>query len=302
MAKILICDKMDQKGIDGLKALGHDVLVKTGMTPDELKTTIKDYECAVVRSATKITKDVIDSAPNLKLIIRGGVGVDNIDVEHAKSKGIEVKNTPGASSRSVAELALGHIFSVYRYVAASTWRMRKGDDFKAVKKEYEGRELGGKTLGIIGIGRIGKELAQMAIAIGMNVIAYDPIVKDPGINGVKMVSLDELLKNADIISLHVPKVDKPILGKEEFAKMKDGAVVINTARGGVVDEDALLEALNSGKLYGAGIDVFVGEPSPKPELVNHPKVSVTPHLGASTHEAQDRIGAEVVTIVKEFFK
>lgn len=302
MSKILICDKMDQKGIERLKALGHDVLVKTGMTPDEVKSTIKDYECVVVRSATKITKDVIDAAPNLKLIIRGGVGVDNIDVSYAKSKGIEVKNTPEASSRSVAELALGQMFSVYRHIATSTWRMRRGDDFKNVKKEHEGRELAGKTLGIIGIGRIGKELAKMAVALGMNVLACDPVVQDPGISGVKMVSLDELLRNSDIVSVHVPKVDKPVLGKEEFAKMKDGAVVVNTARGGVVDEDALIEALNSGKLYGAGIDVFVGEPLPKPELINHPKVSVTPHLGASTHEAQDKIGAEVVAIVKEFFK
>ena len=255
----------------------------------------------IVRSATKVRVPVIDAAKNLKVIIRGGVGIDNIDVDYARSKGIEVRNTPAASSPSVAELALGHMFSVYRFIAASTWRMRQGEDFKKIKKESQGRELAGKTLGIIGIGRIGKELAKRALALGMKVIAYDAYVTDPGIEGVTMVSFDELLSQADIISLHVPKTDKPIIGREEFAKMKDGAVIINTARGGVVDEDALLEALDSGKLYGAAIDVFVGEPNPKPELVNHPKVSVTPHLGASTNEAQERIGEEIIKILNEVF-
>jgi len=276
-------------------------VVKTGMTPEELIETVPPFEAMIVRSATKVRVPVIDAAKNLKVIIRGGVGIDNIDVDYARSKGIEVRNTPAASSPSVAELALGHMFSVYRFIAASTWRMRQGEDFKKIKKESQGRELAGKTLGIIGIGRIGKELARRALALGMKVIAYDAYVTDPGIEGVTMVSFDELLSQADIISLHVPKTDKPIIGCEEFTKMKDGAIIINTARGGVVDEDALLEALDSGKLYGAAIDVFVGEPNPKPELVNHPKVSVTPHLGASTNEAQERIGEEIIKILNEVF-
>jgi len=301
MAKILVCDKISPTAIERMKALGHEVMVKTGMTPEELIETVPPFDAMIVRSATKVRAPVIDAAKNLKVIIRGGVGIDNIDVDYARSKGIEVRNTPAASSPSVAELALGHMFSVYRFIAASTWRMRQGEDFKKIKKESQGRELAGKTLGIIGIGRIGKELAKRALALGMKVIAYDAYVTDPGIEGVTMVSFDELLSQADIISLHVPKTDKPIIGREEFAKMKDGAVIINTARGGVVDEDALLEALDSGKLYGAAIDVFVGEPNPKPELVNHPKVSVTPHLGASTNEAQERIGEEIIKILNEVF-
>ena len=301
MAKILVCDKISPTAIERMKALGHEVVVKTGMTPEELIETVPPFEAMIVRSATKVRVPVIDAAKNLKVIIRGGVGIDNIDVDYARYKGIEVRNTPAASSPSVAELALGHMFSVYRFIAASTWRMRQGEDFKKIKKESQGRELAGKTLGIIGIGRIGKELAKRALALGMKVIAYDAYVTDPGIEGVTMVSFDELLSQADIISLHVPKTDKPIIGREEFAKMKDGAVIINTARGGVVDEDALLEALDSGKLYGAAIDVFVGEPNPKPELVNHPKVSVTPHLGASTNEAQERIGEEIIKILNEVF-
>ncbi len=301
MAKILVCDKIAQSALDEMEALGHEVTYKTGMDQDELIKTVPPYEAMIVRSATKVRKPVIDAAENLKVIIRGGVGIDNIDHEYARQKGIQVRNTPGASSPSVAELALAHIFSVCRFVAASTWRMRKGDDFKTIKKESQGIEVAGKTLGIIGIGRIGRELARRALALGMSVIAHDPYVDDAGVEGVRLVSLDELLGEADIISVHTPAVDKPILGREEFGKMKDGAIVINTARGGVVDEDALLEALNSGKLWGAGIDVFVGEPNPKPELVNHPRVSVTPHLGATTKEAQERIGKEIIAILKEVF-
>jgi len=301
MAKVLVCDKVSQSALDGIKALGHDVLYKTGMDENELIKSVPEYEAIIVRSATKVTKPVIDAAKNLKVVIRGGVGIDNIDSKSAKEKGIQVRNTPAASSPSVAELAIAHMFSVYRFVAASTWRMRKGNDFKSVKKENEGLELAGKTLGIIGIGRIGKELAKRALGLGMKVIAYDALVKDSGMSDVKMTSLDDLLAKSDFVSLHVPKTEKPIIGKDEFAKMKKGAVIINTARGGAVDEAALLEALDSGKLWGAGIDVFVGEPNPKPELVNHPRVSVTPHLGASTKEAQDRIAEEMILILKEVF-
>lgn len=301
MAKVLVCDKIADSALEGIKALGHDVLYKTGMDQDTLIETVPPYEAMIVRSATKVRKPVIDVAKNMKVIIRGGVGIDNIDHEYAREKGIQVRNTPAASSPSVAEMALAHMFSVYRFVASSTWRMRKGEPFKTIKKESQGLELAGKTLGIIGIGRIGSELAKRAVALGMNVIATDPFISEPDVDGVKMVEKNELLRSADIISLHTPKTDKPIIGRDELSLMKDGAVIVNTARGGVVDEDALLDALNSGKLWGAGIDVYLGEPEPKPELVNHPRTSVTPHLGASTKEAQRRIGEEIIAILKEVF-
>jgi len=299
--KVLICDRIDEQAIEEMKRSGFEVTVKIGMTPGELEATIPGYDAVVVRSATKIRANHIDKADALKLIIRGGVGVDNIDVEYAKKKGIEVKNTPGASSASVAELALAHIFACCRFIHAANVTMRQG---LWLKKDYEGIEVSGKTLGIIGIGRIGKELAKRAIALGMNVVAYDTVVKDPGIAGVKMLpTLDELLATSDIISLHVPKQSTGyLIGKAEFEKMKKGAILINCSRGGVVDESALLEALNSGKLWGAGIDVFEKEPTDNTALVNHPRVSVTPHLGASTFEAQARVGGEVVAILKEFFK
>lgn len=302
MAKILVCDKVSQKLIDGIQQMGHEVLYKTGMDEDELVKTVPGFNAMVVRSATKVTEKVIDAGlGSLKVIIRAGVGIDNIKHEYAKSKGIDVRNTPAASSPSVAELAIAHMFSVYRFVARSTWRLRKGDDFKKIKKESQGHELFGKTLGIIGIGRIGREVAWRAHALGMKIIAHDPYITDPGLDYVEMVSLDDLLARADIITLHVPKTDKPIIGREEIARMKDGAVIINTARGGVVDEEALLEALNAGKLWGAGIDVWENEPNINPELMNHPLVSATPHLGATTSEAQDRIGEEVLKIIKEYF-
>ncbi len=301
MAKILVCDKISSEAVDKLKSLGHNVDVKIGMTPEELTSTIPSFDAMIIRSATKVRKPIIDSAENLKVIIRGGVGIDNIDHEYARSKGIQVRNTPSASSPSVAEMAIGHMFSVYRNIASANWRMQKGDKFKVIKKESQGKELANKTLGIIGIGRIGHELAKRALGLGMNVISYDAYIDDPGMPNVKMVSMDELLTNSDIISLHVPSIDKPVIGKEEIGKMKEGVVIINTSRGGSVDEDALIAALNSEKVLGAGIDVFIGEPEPKPELINHPKVTVTPHLGASTKEAQARIGEEIISIIQEVF-
>ncbi len=301
MAKVLVCDKVAPEAIAGIEALGHEVLYKTGMSEDELIQIVPDYNAMIVRSATKVTEKIIDAATNMKVIIRGGVGIDNIKHEYGRSKGIQTRNTPAASSPSVAELALAHMFSVYRNIASATWRMRNGEAFKVVKKESQGLELAGKTLGIIGIGRIGKELAKRAVALGMTVIAYDSVVDDSGIADVKMVPFDELLSTCDFVSLHIPAGDKPVIGREEFAKMKDGAVLINAARGGTVDEDALIEALDSGKLRGAGVDVYVGEPNPKPELINHPKTSVTPHLGASSKEAQRRIGEEIAKILKEVF-
>jgi D-3-phosphoglycerate dehydrogenase / 2-oxoglutarate reductase len=262
---------------------------------------VAPYEVVVVRSATKITKPVIDAGTNMKLVIRGGVGIDNIDAEYCKTKGVKVMNTPAASSASVAEMAIALMFSAYRFTGASNWRMKKGDDFKTVKKDYEGLELGGKTLGIVGIGRIGRELAKRALGLGMKVVAYDAFVTEAGVADVKMLAFDDLLKVSDFVSLHVPKTEKPVIGAVEIAKMKDKSVIINTSRGGAVDETALIDALNSGKLWGAGIDVWTGEPNCKPELVAHPKVSATPHLGASSKEAQERVGGEIVNIVKEMF-
>ena len=300
MSKILVTDGMDKSAVQALREMGHEV-TEQFFEPEELKEQIKGFNVVIVRSATKVRKEIIDSAlqtGNLKLIIRGGVGVDNIDVDYAESKGIKVRNTPKASSSAVAELALGHMFSLARFIGISNVTMREG---KWNKKQYKGIELSGKTLGLIGFGRIGRELAKKAKALEMKVIYNDILGPAKDCPEYSFVSLDELLANSDFISLHVPgnKDKSPVIGKPEFTKIKDGAYLINCARGSVVDERALLENLNSGKLAGAGIDVFPEEPTKNMELVNHERVSVTPHIGASTKEAQKRIGAEIISIIKE---
>lgn len=300
MLKILITDGMDEEAVRQLKDMGYEV-VEQFFETEELKEQIKKVNVIIVRSATKIRKEIIDSAVetgNLRLIIRGGVGLDNIDVAYAKSKEIEVKNTPEANSLAVAELALGHMFSLARFIGISNVTMR---DEKWNKKKYTGIELYGKTLGIVGFGRIGKELAKKAYALGMRVIYNDILGSIAEMSEYTFVSLDELLANSDFISLHVPgnKDKSPLIGKSEFSKMKDGIYLINCARGSVIDEKALLEALNSGKVAGAGLDVFVEEPTSNFDLVKHKKVSVTPHIGGSTEEAQKRIGAEIVSIIQE---
>ena len=300
MSKILVTDGMDRGAIQTLKDMGHEV-TEQFFEPEELKEQIKGFNVVIVRSATKVRKEIIDSAlqtGNLKLIIRGGVGVDNIDVNYAESQGIKVRNTPKASSSAVAELALGHMFSLARFIAIANVTMREG---KWNKKQYKGIELSGKTLGLIGFGRIGRELAKKAKALEMKVIYNDILGPAKDCPEYSFVSLDELLADSDFISLHVPgnKDKSPVIGKPEFTKIKDGAYLINCARGSVVDERALLENLNSGKLAGAGIDVFPEEPTKNMELVNHERVSVTPHIGASTKEAQKRIGAEIISIIKE---
>jgi len=300
MLKILVTDGMDKGTVQTLKDLGHEV-IEQFFKPEELKEQVKGFNVIIVRSETKVQKDIIDSAVetgNLKLIIRGGVGVDNIDVTYAESKGIKVRNTPKASSLAVAELALGHMFSLARFIGIANVTMREG---KWNKKKYTGIELSGKTLGLIGFGRIGQELAKKAKALEMKIIYNDILGPAKDCPEYSFVSLDELLADSDFISLHVPgNEDKsPVIGKLEFTKMKDGASLINCARGSVIDEAALLEALNSGKIAGAGIDVFLDEPTKNMELVNHERVSVTPHIGASTKEAQKRIGAEIVSIIKE---
>jgi D-3-phosphoglycerate dehydrogenase len=291
--KILVSDGIDPIGEKVLREAGYEVDILK-FTPEELLQNIEKYDAIMVRSATKVTKEVIETGKNLKVIARGGVGVDNIDVPFAKEKGIPVLNTPGASSISVAELALAHMFAACRFLNLSNTEMRQG---KWPKKEYsKGIELTGKTLGLLGFGNIGKEVAKRATGLMMDVIAYDPYVTSTDMN-VKLVSKDELLEKSDFISLHMPfiKSEGPTLTSAEFARMKKGVVIVNCARGGVVSEKDLLEALNNGKVACAGVDVFENEPPTEAQtaLINHPKVSVTPHIGASTDEAQIRVSEEI---------
>jgi D-3-phosphoglycerate dehydrogenase len=255
-----------------------------------------------VRSATKVTKDVIEAGKNLKVIARGGVGLDNIDIAAAESKGMKVLNTPAASAVSVAELTLGHMLAIARFLNVSTTEMRQG---KWPKKEYgEGIELYKKNLGIFGLGNIGKEVARRALGFGMHVLAYDPPFT-PMDFFVEITTKEKLLAYSDFITLHLPFEKKlgPAIGKKEIEMMKKGVVIVNCARGGVVDEAALLEGLNSGKIAGAALDVFADEPPTDAQkaLINHPRVSVSPHIGGSTVEAQGRVGTEIATkVVKAF--
>ncbi|MGL5244082.1 MAG: D-2-hydroxyacid dehydrogenase [Sarcina sp.] len=300
MVKVLVCDGLEKKALVKLERLGVSVIDKHYEVV-ELKEKVKEVDCVVVRSATKIRKDLIDEAiktNKLKLIIRGGVGLDNIDVNYAEEKGIKVANTPNASSTSVAELVLAHMLCLARFLNQSNITMRDG---KWNKKIYEGIELSGKTLGIIGIGRIGKVLAVKASVLGMDIIYYDSLGQIKDLKEYKYVSFDELLEKSDFISLHVPTTDI-IIGEKEINKMKKGAFIINSARGKVIDEEAILNALNSEKLGGVGLDVFNEEPTKNKPLINHPRVSVTPHIGAATEDAQKRIGEEVVSIIDEYFK
>lgn len=298
MAKILVADGMDKAGVATLKELGHTV-VEEHYELEDLKEKIVDFDCIVVRSATKVREPLIDIAAEsgLKLIIRGGVGVDNIDVKYAEGKGIAVRNTPKASSASVAELAIGHMFSLARHLYISNVTMRNGE---WNKKQYKGIELAGKTLGLIGSGRIGMETAKRAHALGMNVVYTNRSMRVVD-ETYTLVSKEELLKQSDFISLHIPFVKEAgaTIGEAEFGMMKDGVYLVNCARGGVVDEAALLKALDSGKVAAAAVDVFEAEPTKNEALYTHPKVSLTPHIGASTSEAQKRIGEEIVDIIKE---
>ncbi|MGH4138788.1 D-2-hydroxyacid dehydrogenase [Clostridium sp.] len=303
MIRVLVTDGMEKNAIEDLKGKGFEV-VEHFYESEVLGDALKDFDVIVVRSATKVRKPIIDiaaEAGRLKLIIRGGVGVDNIDVAYAMEKGIKVTNTPNASSASVAELALAHMFAISRFINISNVSMRQG---KWDKKKYEGVEINGKTLGLVGFGRISRELAKKASALGMTVIYTDIIGKAKDCDDYEFCELNDVLKRADYLSLHIPffKEQGALIGKDQLAMMKDGSFLINCARGGVVDEVALLEALDNGKLAGAGIDVFVEEPTKNEKLVNHPKVSVTPHIGAATKEAQTRIGAEITSIICDFFK
>ncbi|MGG7098444.1 D-2-hydroxyacid dehydrogenase [Clostridium sardiniense] len=300
MYRILTNDGLQQSAISKLEALGIEV-VNTHYNQDILGEKLKDFDAIVIRSATKLTKDVLDEASKgkLKLAIRAGVGIDNIDVKCAEDLGITVRNTPNASSDSVAELAIGHMFSIARFLGESNSTMRNGE---WNKKKYQGTEIYGKTLGIIGMGRIGKSLAKKAEALGMKVIYYTIEGKHDELH-YEFFNFEDVLKSSDFLSIHVPynKDTESLIGENEFNIMKDGIYIVNCSRGKVVDEDELLKALESGKVSGAGIDVFEKEPTENKALVNHPRVSVSPHIGASTREAQDRIGEEIFSVVKEFF-
>ena len=302
--RILVTDGMDKDALQTLKDNGHEV-VEQFYAPEELGAALKEFDAVVVRSATKVRANHIDEAKGgkLKLIIRGGVGVDNIDVKYAEAAGITVKNTPRASSQSVAELAMAHMFACARFISIAGHTMRED---KWEKKAYgKGIELQGKTLGIVGFGRIGQHLGVMAKAIGMNVIAED-IFHIPGIEeklGIPYVELDELLAKSDFISVHAPAVDGgALINAETIAKMKDGVTIINTSRGTNVDEAALLAGHESGKVRSAGLDVYANEPATNKALYSHPMVSCTPHIGAATKEAQKRIGTEIVEIIENFGK
>lgn len=314
--KILANDGIDSNGKVLLEDAGFEV--DTNKIPqDELISKLNDYDVVIVRSATKITEELIDASPNLKVICRAGVGLDNVAVERAKEKGIPVYNTPAASSNSVAELVFGHIIAISRFLHLSNREMplEGTTQFKTLKKNYsEGIELRGKTLGICGLGRIGREVARIGLALGMEILAVDLFVDEAEIDvqlfdnyamslkqKLQTVDMDTMLSQSDMITCHVPSLDKPLIGTAEIAKMKDGAILVNASRGGIIDEDALLKALDSGKLMGAGLDVFVGEPTPRKELLTHPKISVTPHTGASTMEAQKNIGTELAEKIIGYF-
>ena len=303
--KILVNDGIEPIGKQLLEAAGFEVDMNK-IDQSDLINKLPEYDAICVRSATKVRKELIDACPNLKAIGRGGVGLDNIDVEYAKSKGIAVINTPAASSRSVGELAMAHMLGLSRFLHLANRQMPEtgNTQFNELKKAYsKGAELEGKTLGIIGLGRIGMETARCGLGMGMNIVAYDPFVSEVTLHvgpralefqtTIQTESLDKLLATADYISLHIPSVGKAILGKEEFEKMKTGVFVINCSRGGTIDEDALIHALNSGKVAAAGLDVFDNEPTPRMDILIHPRISLTPHIGASTEEAQNKIGEEL---------
>ena len=304
--KILANDGLDQSGIDALTEKGFEVI--TTKVPQELLMAYineNNIRTVLVRSATQIRKELIDACPSIEIIGRGGVGMDNIDVDYARSKNIHVINTPSASSESVAELVFAHLFSGARFLQDSNRKMPiTGDsEFAKLKKSYEkGIELRSKTIGIIGMGRIGQEVARIALGLGMRVIAADNNVGRASIKvkfynnqfinvDIETEPLEGVLRHADFITLHVPaQKDGYMIGEKEFAMMKDGVAVVNCSRGGVIDEEAMISALDSGKVAFAGLDVFINEPTPSKQILSHPKISLTPHTGASTVEAQDRIG------------
>ncbi|MDR0596592.1 MAG: D-2-hydroxyacid dehydrogenase [Clostridiales Family XIII bacterium] len=300
MVRVVVTDGIDSSAADSLRALGCE-LTEHFYELDELAQIVKECDALVVRSATKVREPIIDAAletGRLKLIVRGGVGTDNIDVEYARSHGIEVKNTPGASSESVAELAIAHIFALARHIHEANVTMREG---KWEKKAYKGIDLFGKTLGLIGLGRIGKAVAAKATALGMKVVYTNRSGHKPENEPYKHVDIDELFAVSDFISLHMPKSESPVITSAEFAKMRDGVFVVNTARGSLIPNDDMLAALDSGKVAGIALDVYSEEPPADERILRHPRISMTPHIGASTIEAQARVGEETVKHIAEQF-
>lgn len=308
--KVLANDGISKSGIDALEKGGYEVITTT-VAQDQLIKYINDNQISVllVRSATTVRKDLIDACPSLKIIGRGGVGMDNIDVDYAKSKGLHVINTPAASSHSVAELVFGHLYGLARFLHNSNRDMPlEGDsNFKALKKAYaKGTELKGKTLGVLGFGRIGQATAKVALGAGMKVIAFDPFLEKANLEldffdgqkvnfEIETISKEEVLKQADFITLHVPAQKGYVIDEAEFNMMKDGVIIANAARGGVVNEIALVKAIESGKVSRAALDVFEKEPKPEVQLLMNSALSLTPHTGAATNEAQDRIGTELAS-------
>ena len=315
--KILANDGISQSGVEALEKDGFEIIT-TNVAQEQLENYINENNIVglLVRSATTVRKELIDKCPSLKLIGRGGVGMDNIDVEYARSKGLSVINTPAASSHSVAELVFSHLFSCVRFLHDSNGNMPlEGDsNFKKLKKNYsKGTELKGKTLGVIGFGRIGQETAKIALGIGMNVLYHDKFVDSVKINlefiqnqkvsfEFKSSNLDDLLANSDFISLHVPAQKDYVMGKKEFEKMKSGAGIINAARGGVINEEDLLTCIDNGHISFAALDTFENEPNPAIKVLMNPKISLTPHIGAATSEAQDRIGLELAEQISNLLK
>ena len=312
--KVLANDGISQSGIDALQAKGFEVIT-TNVAQEQLISYINENEVTVllVRSATTARKELVDSCPSLKIVGRGGVGMDNIDVDYAREKGLKVINTPASSSASVAELVFAHLYGGVRFLHDSNRNMPlEGEsNFKGLKKAYaKGIELRGKTIGIIGFGRIGQEVAKIALGVGMRVIAADKFMETATVQvalfdgqtvdvDIKIQSQESLLAESDFVSLHVPAQKDYVIGANEFNQMKDGAAIVNAARGGVIDEVALLKALDSGKLSFAGLDTFEEEPKPAMQVLMHSKVSITPHIGAATGEAQDRIGEELAQQIAE---
>tara|TARA_R110001583_G_scaffold67308_3_gene192559 strand:+ start:14297 stop:15247 length:951 start_codon:yes stop_codon:yes gene_type:complete len=315
--KVLANDGIATSGVMELEASGFSVDLNT-IPQDQLVAYINENDISVllVRSATQVRKDIIDNCPSIKIIGRGGVGMDNIDVEYAKEKGINVINTPAASSHSVAELVFAHLFGMARFLHESNRNMPLEGDlkFKNLKKSYaKGTELRGKTLGLIGFGRIGQATAKIALGLGMKVVAFDPYLDAATLEiefydhqtiffNINTISKEEVLKESDFISLHVPSQNEYVISSNEFGIMKEGAFIVNAARGGVVDEVALVKALESGRISGAALDVFENEPKPEIQLLMNPSLSLTPHIGAATGEAQDRIGTELAHQIIEILK
>jgi len=308
--KVLANDGLAQSGVTALEAAGFEVLL-TSVAQEQLESFInqENIDVLLVRSATTVRQELIDACPSMKIIGRGGVGMDNIDVQYARDKGVHVINTPAASSHSVAELVFAHLTGMARFLhdANRNMPLEGESNFKGLKKAYaKGVELKGKTLGVLGFGRIGQATAAVALRLGMKVVAFDPFMESATLNldffdgqsialKIDTISKEEVLKQADFLTLHVPAQDGYVIGANELESMKDGTFIANAARGGVIDEVALLAALDKGKLAGAALDVFETEPKPAVQVLMHSKVSLTPHIGAATGEAQDRIGGELAT-------